>query len=62
MIGGVDQDFATMMMPHHDSAIGMARTELSYGKDPVMRRFAGEIIVDQQSEIDARSLWLSKRH
>jgi uncharacterized protein (DUF305 family) len=28
----------------------------------VMRRFAEEIIVDQQSEIDARSLWLSKRH
>jgi len=51
-----------MMMPHHDSAIGMARTELSYGKEPVMRRFAEEIIVDQQSEIDARSLWLSKRH
>ena len=62
MIGGVDQDFATMMMPHHDSAIGMARTELSYGKDPVMRRLAGAIIVQQQSEINAMSLWLRKKH
>jgi uncharacterized protein (DUF305 family) len=39
----------------------MAKAELSYGKDPVMRRLAQEILVDQQSEIDAMQLWLSKR-
>jgi uncharacterized protein (DUF305 family) len=39
-----------------------AKAELSYGKDPVMRRLAGEIIVDQQSEIDALNLWLRKKH
>jgi uncharacterized protein (DUF305 family) len=27
-----------------------------------MRRIAGEIIVDQQSEIDAMHLWLNKKH
>jgi uncharacterized protein (DUF305 family) len=51
-----------MMMPHHEGAIDMANAELSYGKDPVMRRLAEEIIVDQQSAIDAMNLWLSKKH
>ena len=51
-----------MMMPHHEGAIDMAKAELSYGRDPAMRRLAEEIIVDQQSEIDAMNLWLSKKH
>jgi uncharacterized protein (DUF305 family) len=62
MNGDVDHDFATMMMPHHQDAIDMAKAELAHGKDPVMRRLAEEIIVDQQSEIQAMQLWLSKRH
>ena len=61
MDGNIDHDFATMMMPHHQGAIDMARAELTYGKDPVMRRLAEEIIVDQQSEIQAMQLWLSKQ-
>jgi uncharacterized protein (DUF305 family) len=61
MNGDIDHDFATMMMPHHQGAIDMAKAELSYGKDPVMRRLAEEIIVDQQSEIQAMRLWLSKQ-
>jgi uncharacterized protein (DUF305 family) len=60
MNGNVDHDFATMMMPHHQGAIDMPKAELIYGKDPVMRRLAQEIIVDQQSEIDAMQLWLTK--
>jgi uncharacterized protein (DUF305 family) len=60
MNGNVDHDFATMMMPHHQGAIDMAKAELTYGKDPVMRRLAQEIIVDQNSEIDAMRLWLTK--
>src|SRR5580700_1436374 len=60
MNGNSDHDFVTMMMPHHQGAIDMAKAELIYGKDPVMRRMAEEIIVDQQSEIQAMQLWLSK--
>jgi uncharacterized protein (DUF305 family) len=41
---------------------GRAKAELSYGKRPVMRQLAGEIIVDRQSEIEAMNLWLSKKH
>jgi uncharacterized protein (DUF305 family) len=62
MTGDIDHDFATMMMPLHEGAIDMAKAELSYGKDPVMRLLAEEIILDQQSEIDVMNLWLSKRH
>jgi uncharacterized protein (DUF305 family) len=60
MNGNVDHDFASMMIPHHQGAIDMAKAELMYGKDPVMRRLAQEILVDQQSEIDAMRLWLEK--
>jgi uncharacterized protein (DUF305 family) len=60
MTGDVDRDFAAMMIPHHQGAIDMAKAELTYGKDPVIRRLAQEILVDQESEIDAMFLWLSK--
>jgi uncharacterized protein (DUF305 family) len=61
MNGNSDHDFVTMMMPHHQGAIDMAKAELIYGKDPVIRRLAEEIIVDQQAEIQAMQLWLSKQ-
>ena len=38
----------------------MAKAELRYGKDPVIRRLAQEILVDQGSEIDAMLLWMSE--
>jgi uncharacterized protein (DUF305 family) len=60
MTGDVDHDFVVMMVPHHQGAIDMAKGELSYGKDPAMRRLAEEIIVDQKSEIDLMNLWLKK--
>jgi uncharacterized protein (DUF305 family) len=61
MNGNIDHDFAAMMIPHHQGAIDMAKAELIYGKDPIMRRLAKEIIVDQQSEIEVMQLWLSKK-
>ena len=51
MTGNPDHDFAAMMVPHHQGAIDMAKVELLYGKDPVLRRMAQEIIVTQQQEI-----------
>jgi uncharacterized protein (DUF305 family) len=60
MNGDADHDFAAMMIPHHQGAIDIAKAELIYGRDPVMRRLAQEILVDQQSEIDAMQLWLGK--
>jgi uncharacterized protein (DUF305 family) len=59
--GDVDEDFVRLMLPHHRGAVEMAKVELLCGKDPVNRRLAQEIIVEQQSEIDLMNLWLSKR-
>lgn len=62
MNGNADHDFAAMMIPHHAGAIDMAKAELACGKDPVMRRLAEEIIVEQESEIDAMNRYLSRKH
>jgi uncharacterized protein (DUF305 family) len=59
--GEADHDFVTMMIPHHQGAIDMAKALLLYGKDPQMRRLAQEIITEQQSEIQLMQLWL-KQH
>ena len=59
--GNVDVDFVRLMVPHHQAAIDMAKTQLLYGKDPQMRRLAQEIITDQQSEIELMQLWLKQR-
>ena len=59
--GDPDHDFVTMMIPHRQSAIDMAKTLLLYGKDPQLRRLAQEIITNQQSEIQLMELWL-KQH
>jgi uncharacterized protein (DUF305 family) len=59
--GDGDVDFVRLMLPHHQAAIDMARTQLLYGKDPQMRRLAQEIITDQQSEIELMQHWL-KQH
>ena len=49
--GDSDVDFVKLMLPHHQAAIDMAKTQLLHGKDPQMRRLALEIITDQQSEL-----------
>ncbi len=49
--GDVDRDFVTMMIPHHQGAIDMARAFLRYGHNEQLRRLAQEIIVTQQQEI-----------
>jgi len=59
--GENDADFVRLMLPHHQAAIDMAKTQLAYGQDPQMRRLAQEIITDQQSEIELMQLWLRQR-
>ena len=56
-----DRDFVALMVPHHQAAIEMAKSELLHGNDAQMRRLAQEIITDQQSEIELMQLWL-KQH
>ena len=50
--GDPDRDFAAMMIPHHQGAVDMAKVELQFGKNPVLRRLAQGIIVEQFQEIE----------
>lgn len=59
--GNADMDFVRLMLPHHQAAIDMAKSQLIHGKDSQVRRLAQEIIADQQSEMELMQLWL-KRH
>jgi len=59
--GNSDVDFVRLMIPHHQAAIDMAKTQLLYGKDSQMRRLAQEIITDQQLEIELMQRWLKQR-
>jgi uncharacterized protein (DUF305 family) len=56
--GNPDLEFTRLMLPHHQAAIDMAKTELLYGQDPRLRRLAQEIVTDQQSEIELMQLWI----
>lgn len=60
--GDSDVDFVRLMLPHHQAAIDMAKTELLHGKDPQMSRLAQEIITDQQSEIELMQRWLKQKN
>ena len=61
MNGDPDHDFASMMIPHHQGAVDMAKAELLYGNNPILRRLAQEIIVTQGSEIAVMQLELKKQ-
>ena len=59
--GNNDVDFVRLMLPHHQAAIDMAKTQLVYGKDAQMRRLAQAIITDQQLEIQLMERWLKQQ-
>lgn len=49
--GDVDRDFVALMVPHHQSAVDMARVYLETGEDPELRRLAQQIVTSQEAEI-----------
>ncbi|GAB3840866.1 DUF305 domain-containing protein [Hymenobacter jeollabukensis] len=58
--GNVDQDFAAMMIPHHQSAIDMAQAELDHGRDTRLKEMAQQMINAQQQEIKQLQDWLTQ--
>jgi uncharacterized protein (DUF305 family) len=58
--GNPDKDFVTMMMPHHQGAIDMAKVELQYGRDPALKKMASKIVKDQEKEISQMRSWMNK--
>ena len=59
--GDPDLDFSLGMIPHHAAAVEMAKVVLEHGKDPLVREFALQIIVAQDSEIEWMRNWLEAR-
>jgi len=60
MNGKAEHDFMTMMLPHHQGAVDMARAMLLYSDDPEVRNLALGIITEQQTEIQVMQLWLQR--
>jgi|GEM_PF-334448 len=60
MNGNAEHDFITMMMPHHQGAVDMAKAVLLYSDDPEIRNLALGIITEQQNEIRVMQAWLQR--
>ena len=60
MNGVPEHDFVTMMIPHHQGAIDMAKAILLSTKDLEMRNLAQGIITEQQNEIRIMQAWLHR--
>lgn len=58
MNGEANHDFITMMLPHHQGAVDMAKAVLLYTTDPEIRNLALGIITEQQNEIKVMEAWL----
>jgi uncharacterized protein (DUF305 family) len=60
MNGQQEHDFVTMMIPHHQGAVDMAKALLLTTTDPAMRNMAQEILAEQQIEIQLMQQWLKE--
>jgi len=61
MTGEPGVDFALMMIPHHQSAIDMAKAYLESGEDdPELTKLSQEIVAAQESEIAFLKDWLER--
>ena len=55
-----DVAFVRGMIPHHQGAIDMAKVLMQYGKDPQTKKWANDVIREQQREIGEMEEWLKK--
>jgi uncharacterized protein (DUF305 family) len=56
-----DVAFVKGMIPHHQSAIDMARVVQQYGKDEQTKKWAADVIREQEREIAEMRAWLKAK-
>jgi uncharacterized protein (DUF305 family) len=59
--GDPDVAFVRGMIAHHQGAIDMAKVVLQYGKDDQTKKWAADVMREQQREIDEMQNWLKKQ-
>ena len=57
----IDSNFAAQMIPHHQSAVEMAKAYLKFGKEPELMKLCEEIIQEQNIESAQLQSWLAKK-
>jgi uncharacterized protein (DUF305 family) len=57
----IDKDFAAGMIPHHQSAVDMAKAYLEYGKHAELTTLSRNIIMSQSKEITWLNNWLAEK-
>jgi Cu/Ag efflux protein CusF len=55
--GDPDQDFAALLIAHHEDLIFLAKTHLEYGADRDLRQLSEKLLEDQQKQIDQVKQW-----
>ncbi len=60
MSGSSGGDFLRVMIPHHQSAIDMAKVVIAHGKDPEIRKLAEGVVTAQEAEIEQMQDWLAR--
>ena len=57
MVGNIDKRFIEEMIPHHESAIAMAKVAQQKSTRPEIKTLANNIVASQSTEISTMSKW-----
>ena len=59
MSGDFDDDFAALMIEHHQGAVAVSKMEVAKGMDEQMKKMAQTMVADHQSEIEQLKAFIS---